>query len=860
MVRTIRSLYGGLKPEGWPSAAAGSPPQGFPLAGAGSFNNNNNHVAPGTGGGEARRLAEAILRSSGDFMPITCSSGGGHPYGFFYGESPITAYPFTLFLLEFSFIVFTIRVVRFLLKPFCQPRVIAEIVGGIIIGPSLLGHNKKFRETLFPDSGQFIIKNIGVMGFMYFLFISGVKMDMTVIMRRMGKKNLYIALVGVVLPMLASTAVAFALRSSMDEELTKISSIGEIASSLAITTFPVLYHVLKELNLLSSEVGRMALSVSICGDAIGMNAVVAFEAAIQAEVKAMNALWFVISLIGLGIFMIFGIRPILDWIIRKTPEGSPVDQAYVVAILAGVLSIGFLTDMFGIAIANGPLWLGLIIPDGPPLGSTLVERSETIVMELLMPLAFAYVGLYTDVYSMAPAWSSLRPLFYMTITGYITKLFSTLAATLFFKMPLRDSVALSLIMSLRGQVELLLFIHWIDKKIIKKPSFTLLVLLTTGVTAIATPLITMFYDPTKPYMVNKRRTIQHTPHSSELGIVMCIHDQNNIAAFINLLELSNPTSTSPFSIYALHLIELVGRAAPVFIDHQQQSEPFKYPIQDYDTIHNALMLYQETRGEFVHVEEFTTVSPMRTMYQDICELALGNKASLVILPFHKESLDGPGTEFVRQGVQSVNLKVLATAPCSVGILVDKGHFRNNPVTSSFRSSVVYNLAILFLGGADAREALVYADRMAGHPDAMLTVIRFLAHNGEGDDEIEKKLDDGVVTSFWVKNEANERVVYREVVVSNGDETVAAIRAMNDGSYDLWMVGRKQGVNPVLLEGLTSWSENRELGIIGDYVSSADFGSRASVLVVQQQVLREQKTAGSQLERLWSSISSSSAPS
>lgn len=390
-------------------------------------------------------------------------------------------------------------------------------------------------------------------------------------------------------------------------------------------------------------------------------------------------------------------------------------------------------------------------------------------------------------------------------------------------------------------------------QIIKIPSFTLLVLLTAGITTIATPLITMFYDPTRPYMVNKRRTIQHTPHSSAIRIVMCIHDQNNIASLINLLELSNPTSTSPFSVYALHLIELIGRAAPVFIDHQRQLKPFKYPIQDYDTIHNALTLYQETQGEFVHFDEFTTVSPMRTMYQDICELALVNKASLIILPFHKESLDASGTQFVRQGVQSVNLNVLATAPCSVGILVDKGHFRNNPTTTSFQSSIYY-LAILFLGGADAREALVYADKMVGQQDVKLTVIRFLAHNGEGDNEIEKKLDDGVVTSFWVKNEANERVVYREVVVSNGNETVAAIRAMNDGSYDLWIVGRKQGVNPVLLEGLTSWSENQELGIIGDYISSVDFGATASVLVVQQQVLREQK-AGS-LERLWSRISTS----
>ena len=43
--------------------------------------------------------------------------------------------------------------------------------------------------------------------------------------------------------------------------------------------------------------------------------------------------------------------------------------------------------------------------------------------------------------------------------------------------------------------------------------------------------------------------------------------------------------------------------------------------------------------------------------------------------------------------------------------------------------------------------------------------------------------------FWVKNEINQRVVYREVLVSNGEETIEEIQAMNDGAFDLLIVGR-----------------------------------------------------------------------
>ncbi|KAA8543699.1 hypothetical protein F0562_021555 [Nyssa sinensis] len=114
----------------------------------------------------------------------------------------------------------------------------------------------------------------------------------------------------------------------------------------------------RELNLLSSEIGRLAMSTSLVSDVVGISSILAFEAAKQGEGKSMAAL----------------------------------------------------CDFFGLAIANGPLWLGLAVPLGPPLGATLVERSETVIMELLMPFSFTFVGMSVDVFSMSGQWASLMPL------------------------------------------------------------------------------------------------------------------------------------------------------------------------------------------------------------------------------------------------------------------------------------------------------------------------------------------------------------------------------------------------------------------------------------------------------------------
>ncbi|CAH9129283.1 unnamed protein product [Cuscuta epithymum] len=761
-----------------------------------------------------------------------------HTRSVFYGDSPLD-HTMPLIYAELSVIILITQLLRVLLKPLRQPRVVSEIIGGVIIGPSVLSRSKKFRDKLFPERAKFITRNVGLLGFMYFLFLSGVKTDLS-LLKKVGKKYWYAAGFIVVLPLLCVIFVAIPLRKSMEKEVAKVSSLIGIASEFAITSFPVIYPIIKEFNLLSSEMGRTALSVAVVSDVIGNQFLLIFDASKQGEAKSSAAYWFTLSTIVMMVSVFIGLRQAMIWIVRITPEGKPVDQIYVIAILLGVMVIGFVCDFTGIPIANGPLWLGLAVPEGPPLGETIVEKSETFILDLLMPFSYVYVGLITDVSTISSHWSILQPLFIIAVVGYITKLLSVLLISSFLNMPLRDGLALSLILSLRGQTEVLLYLHWIEVKMITPPYYAMLVVMTVMVTGIITPLLSIIYDPTRPYRVNNRRNVQHTAPNSELRIVTCIHKEENVPGLLKLLELTSPTVNSPFSVYAIHLIDLIGRAVPVFIDHHARDGPAKKKSKKPVTqspIHNALKLFQEGRGEGnIKIHPYTSISPKKSMYQDICELALTKKASLIILPIHRD--------VVPDGFQTVNSSVLAHAPCSVALLVDRGFADQNLRTRQLSN---YHFAFLFLGGADSREALVCADRMASRPEISLTVIRFLAHNGEGDNEMEKKLDDGLVTWFWVKNEANRQVVYREAVVRNGEETVAAIQAMKEeDDYDLWIVGRKQGINPVLLQGLTNWSQNHELGVIGDYVANTNLGGTASILVVQQQILRGRESAYSAL--------------
>lgn len=248
------------------------------------------------------------------------------------------------------------------------------------------------------------------------------------------------------------------------------------------------------------------------------------------------------------------------------------------------------------------------------------------------------------------------------------------------------------------------------------------------------------------------------------------------------------------------------------------------------------------------------MSPYDTMHEDICSLAEDKRAALILLPFHKHlTVDGQ-MEDENVDYRALNVSVLANAPCSVGLFIDRG------LAGALRSSnggpndhvVVCRFAMLFIGGPDDREALAYACRMAGHPRISLTVVRFLPSkevvemesainvsteveemlSAKHNNERQTSIDEHYINEFRLNTVDNESVVYIEKMVNNGEETVSAISAM-DNSFDLYIVGKGTGIMSPLTLGLSEWSDSPELGAIGDVLVSSSFALNSSVLVVQK---------------------------
>ncbi|XP_030931285.1 cation/H(+) antiporter 15-like [Quercus lobata] len=813
---------------------------------------------------DPRNMSSVIIRKTwgaddyficGSPLPITSR-------GIWSGDSPLNSI-FPVFILQAIAGTIVSRVVYMILRPMRQSKFLCSVLGGILLGPSFFGESMKFREKMFPPTEMGVFNSFSTLGAMFALFFVSVKVDYKSLITRAGRNSWVIGFSGTIFPWITLLSLFYMYIDYLPPALQIKIVPFFIASFVSLTFFPVVAYSLDELNILTSELGHLSLSATIVSDLMQWFFVLLVAIFKQANLE--QAIEAFVSTFILVLISIYGIRPALVSIIKKTPEGKLIDETYVVLILLGALFMGFTTDFLGSSILYGPIILGFIVPDGPPLGSILVEKGECFVSEFLLPLLFVRVGYELDVRAMG----DLRTAFtFMAIlfAGYFAKFLGVFLASLSFKLRPRTAFLLGLIMNNKGIIEIVIYFRWKRIKYIDEQTFAVLMFSSLAMTAIIAPFTGMLYKPrvrlASSHKQTRLKTIQTTPGASEFRVITCLHNEENVNSIISLLEASNPTEISPICAYVIHLVDLKGSSVPALIPfNAKQKRIFKLsnsPSSNH--ILRAFENYSRNSNGPVIVQAFTMIAPYIGMHENICRLALEKLTPLIIIPYHENQKHIEGS-LVATSIRGFNAKLQRYAPCTVGMLVDRGTRRMNS------SHFSYNVAVIFIGGEDDREALALAARMSGHAEVSLCVLRITLHckkggefdstnkykgrdnckhkckckgkskEGEEEEEEEEELmDEALYDEFKIKNMGNACVVCREVVADCSAQVMDAIQSL-ESNYDLVMVGRSRHqameLNDIEMPQLNS-KNIEHLGMIGDaLVSSELFEGWLSLLVLHR---------------------------
>ena len=388
-----------------------------------------------------------------------------------------------LLLLQLVVVVTVARAVGGASRFLGQPRVIGEIVAGLLLGPSFLGWLfPTLTERLFPVDSLALLNAFSQFGLILFMFVVGLRLD-TSHLRASRRVVVLTSATSIVLPFVLGIGLAIAVRTQFGVHGRALWPFALfVGLSLSITAFPVLVRIVSEHGLAGTRLGTIAIACAAFDDVTAWIVLALVTAIARADTASAGA-----SLLGVIVYaavMLAVARPLIH---RWTARIADAEGRMVVLVIAALASAAA-TDRLGVHPLFGAFFLGVLAPRDQEVERLLTARVEPLVAMLLLPLFFAFTGLRTNVHLLLSPWLVGETLVILAI-AVAGKAASPFIASRRLGLSTREAAALGVLMNTRGLVELVVLNIGVDIGLLPPMLFTMLTLMALVTTAMTSPLL-----------------------------------------------------------------------------------------------------------------------------------------------------------------------------------------------------------------------------------------------------------------------------------------------------------------------------------------------------------------------------------
>jgi Kef-type K+ transport system membrane component KefB len=396
--------------------------------------------------------------------------------------------PLSLLLLQVIIILAAARGLGSLFSKIGQPRVIGEMVAGILLGPSLLGLLAPgVQASIFPVDSLGALRMLSQIGVILFMFVVGIELDIDHL-RHKAHAAVLVSHASIIVPFFLGCALALVVYRSLAPAGSRFSAFALfIGVAMSITAFPVLARIIDERRLRRSHLGSTAIACAAVDDVTAWCLLAVVVALVRADGLG-GAAWTILLTVLFIAAMLFVVRPRMARLVREEPDGQSGSMGLLAGIFVFIFVSALATEMIGIHALFGAFLAGVCMPPNSALRQFLRERLETFSSVLLLPLFFAFTGLRTEIGLLNdwPSWLACIGIIAVAIVG---KLGGSMVAARFTGMSWGDSFALGALMNTRGLVELIVLNIGYDLKILSPRIFAMLVLMALVTTFMTGPLL-----------------------------------------------------------------------------------------------------------------------------------------------------------------------------------------------------------------------------------------------------------------------------------------------------------------------------------------------------------------------------------
>jgi Kef-type K+ transport system membrane component KefB/nucleotide-binding universal stress UspA family protein len=392
-----------------------------------------------------------------------------------------------IFLLQFTLLLGVARLLGAAARRLGQPTVIGEVLAGLLLGPTVLGHLLPGVEAfVFPRDPQQngLLELLSWIGMILLMVRTGIDTDVSR-WRDLKGPALLASLLGIALPFCVGVVIGHVVPADLVGKGGRGLFTVFVGTAMSISAVKVIAKILLDLNLMRRDVGFVILGASILDDTIGwVILAVVVRVAHTGTFGLSSVAGTLAATAGFGLFAFGVVRPLAGRAIRWLEREGRLEHGTTSAVVVLTLACGAITQALGIHAIFGAFVAGLLVGESPRVKEGTLDAIDAMVMGVFAPVFFAYSGLKVEGLTL-PAW----PITALVLGGaFLGKVIGAGVGARAGGMRTREALAVGIGLSARGSTELVVARIGMDLGVLAAPMYALIVLIPI-VTSLVTPVL-----------------------------------------------------------------------------------------------------------------------------------------------------------------------------------------------------------------------------------------------------------------------------------------------------------------------------------------------------------------------------------
>jgi Kef-type K+ transport system membrane component KefB len=378
-----------------------------------------------------------------------------------------------------------------------QPLAVGEILGGIILGPSVLGAFwPEGMAWLFPIETKDSLQMLAKIGLILLLFQVGMEFDFGHLRTR-SRTVAAVSACGIAAPFICGLIAGPWLHRQFAPEVPFLGFQLFICIALSISALPIMGRILIEMGLERTALGAMSVSSAAIDDVIGWILLAVGSALVQSGFHT-SAL--ILQVLGIVLFFLGLQKVVGPWLMRLwrrqtagqvTPELS---SSFLALLLVVLFACCLITHELGIFTLFGAFLFGVSLHREVTLVRAWRARFSQFVLVALVPIFFTNTGLRTEIGSLATwtAWIGCGVVLFAAVAGKMGGCF--LGARLTGQSN-REAVCIAALMNTRALMGLVAINISLELGLLTRELFTMFVIMALLTTVMTGPMLRLWLPP-----------------------------------------------------------------------------------------------------------------------------------------------------------------------------------------------------------------------------------------------------------------------------------------------------------------------------------------------------------------------------